>query len=1035
MVGSVSDMSQINKIVFLLFLFFSTSVISAEGILKLFVFEDGIPFENVEVHIRKGSVSLTNKDGAVEVKLTVGSHIVRVKKGNKNLAVIKFKIAPEETTQIIVSLTQGEKNAKVDIEHPEHKISQSGKIKRGEIKELKKGFLKGKITSLEDKTPVDGARVFIRGWDQDTITDNKGEFIIEIPEGEWAISVIHPQFSTQTNDNIIVEEGKETLEVIELTPASIELEEFIVLQPHIEGGIASLTEERRESSAVVDVIGAEQMSKSGDSDAAAALRRVTGITVVGGRYVFVRGMGDRYSTSLLNGAFLSSPEPENRIVPLDLFPTGVLESMEIQKTFSPDIPAEFGGGMIKLKTKGVPEEFFFNISFSMGFDGDTFKKRMSSQGGKTDWLGIDDGSRALPDLIKKETAGGKKLVEKSKYQSEGFTAEDIQAMGRSMPNSWKIGTATNLPSMNGSFSFGDRFRFENINFGYMMGGSYSNGIDIVSDKLTRNIVSGTGGELVINDEYRFNSATNTILMSGIGGLGLEIGENHKFSTTTLLVRITDDNITDYSGRFGEISGDIRVRQTQWVERMLFFQQIKGEHKFPWLFDIGFDWFYAFSQADRDEPDRRLTIHNYIDSTDSWEISTFAKSNERVYSQLNDVNHNLGTDLTIPFKWWSSLENKIKAGFSMLLKDRSVDTRRFAFQNVGRMSPDERALPPEEFFAEENIASGKLYLNETTRPTDNYTANQKLFSFYLMTDLQIIESLLFSGGLRYEDSDQYAKTFELYTSEPSEVIAPLHTKDFMPAAILTWKFYKDMQIRTGYGLTVNRPDLRELSPALSSSIDGGSDTIGNENLKRALIHNFDARAEWYFSAMESISFAFFYKKFKDPIEMVYLTGSDPVKRPQNVNEAQNIGVEFEFRKNFEFITDVLEDLYLAGNFSYIKSEVDTGIKGKRPLQGQSPWIVNLQLGYDNTDIGTTAAILYNAYGKRISEIGGVSNPDIYEQPYHQLDLVVSQNLPLDFSIRLRLRNLLNLKSEKYMGDVLKESYNRGRDFTVSLSWKY
>jgi outer membrane receptor protein involved in Fe transport len=1035
MVGSVSDMSQIYKISVVLFLFFSTSVISAEGILKLFVFEDGVPSENHEVHIRKKSVFLTSKDGSVEVKLADGSHNVRVKKGNKNIAVIKFKIASGETTQIIVSLAQGEKNATVDIEHPEHKISQSTEIKRDEIKELKKGSLKGKISSLEDKTPVEGARVFIRGWDQDTITDKKGEFIIEIPEGEWAISVIHPQFSTQTNDNIVVEAGKETLEVIELTPASIELEEFIVLQPHIEGGIASLTEERKESTAVVDVIGAEQMSKSGDSDAAAALRRVTGITVVGGRYVYVRGMGDRYSTSLLNGAFLSSPEPENRIVPLDLFPTGVLESMEIQKTFSPDIPAEFGGGMIKLKTKGVPEEFFFNISFSMGFDGDTFKERMSSQGGKTDWLGIDDGSRALPDLIKKETAGGKKLLEKSKYQSEGFTAEDIQAMGRSMPNSWKIGTTTTLPSMSGSFSLGDRFKFEKINFGYMMGGSYSNGTDMVSDKLTRNIVSGTGGQLVIKDEYLFNSATNTILMSGIGGLGLELGDNHKFSTTTLLVRITDDNITDYSGRYGEISGDIRVRQTQWVERMLFFQQIKGAHKLPWLFDVELDWFYAFSKADRDEPDRRLTIYNHNSNDDTWAISTFAKSNERVYSQLNDVNHNLGTDITIPFKWWHSLENKIKAGFSMLLKDRSVDTRRFAFQNVGRMGPDERALPPEEFFAQENIAPGKLYLNETTRPTDNYTANQKLFSVYLMADLQIIESLLFSGGVRYEDSDQYAKTFELYTSEPSEIIAPLHTKDFMPAAILTWKFYKDMQIRTGYGLTVNRPDLRELSPALSSSIDGGSDTIGNENLKRAVIHNFDARAEWYFSAMESISLAFFYKKFKDPIEMVYLTGSDPVKRPQNVNEAQNIGVEFEFRKNFEFIADVLEDLYLAGNFSYINSKVDLGTRGERPLQGQSPWIINFQLGYDNSDIGTTAAILYNAYGKRISEIGGVSNPDIYEQPYHQLDLVVSQNLPLDFSIRLRLRNLLNLKSEKYMGDVLKESYNRGRDFTVSLSWKY
>ncbi len=1013
----------------------SFTVIDAEGLLKLFVFEDGVPSENVEVHIKNHSVFLTNEDGAVEVKLFGGRHSVKVRKGKKNLAVINFSVVPSETTQIIVSTSEDKKNATVDIEQPEHKISESGKIKTDEIKDLETGILKGKVISLEDRAPVENARVFIRGWNENTKTDDSGFFRIEIPEGKWAISVIHPQFSTQTNDDIVVDAHKETVTKIELTPASIELEEFVVLKPHIEGGIASLSENRKESRAVVDVIGAEQMSKSGDSDAAAALRRVTGITVVGGKYVYVRGMGDRYSASLLNGAFLPSPEPENRIVPLDLFPTGVLENMEIQKTFSPDIPAEFGGGMIKLKTKGVPEEFFFNISFSTGIDSDTFGEKMSSQGGQTDWLGIDDGSRALPDLIKEETAGGKKLVEKSKYDKEGFTAEDIQEMGRSMPNSWKIGKETTLPSMSGSFSLGDRFNFNKNNFGYMLGGSYSKSSGLVSEKLTRNIVSGTEGNLVINDEYSLNSAKDTVLISGIGGLGFELGDNHKISATSLLVRITDDNITDYSGKFGEISGDIRVRQTQWVERMLFFQQIKGEHKIPWLFDIGFDWFYAFSKADRDEPDRRLTIYQHNSDEDIWSITTFARSNERVYSQLNDMNHNLGADLTIPFKWWSSLENKIKTGFSMLLKDRNVDTRRFAFQNVGKMSSEERELPPEEFFAEENIAPGKLYLNETTRPTDNYKANQKLFSFYLMTDLQIIESLVLSGGLRYEDSDQYAKTFELYTSEPSEITAPLHTKDFMPASTLTWEFLEDMQLRAGYGLTVNRPDLRELSPALSSSVDGGTDTIGNENLKRAFIHNFDIRAEWYFSSMESISLAFFHKEFRNPIEMVYITGADPVKRPENANEAQNTGVEFEFRKNFNFITSTLEDLYVAGNFSYIRSEVDLGNKGKRPLQGQSPWIINFQLGYDNTDIGTAAAILYNAYGKRISEIGGVSNPDIYEQPFHQLDFVVSQNLPLNFSVKFRTRNLLNLKSEKYMGDILKESYFRGRDFSLSVGWKY
>jgi len=1034
-------MQLIRLTVSLLLMFFSFIIIaennSSDGTLRFVVFRDGSPMENVMLVVNSDTTALTSSDGAISLNLPEGLHDVKLlEEGNIIMTEFTAPIVKNELTQIIVTSFSDGRELEIDLELPAaSSIASMSESQPEKEKVAGKGILKGKVVSAETKEPVKGVRIFIKRTNFDILTDGSGEFEVELLEGSHSLSAVHPKFATRTIDSLIVVKEKTAEYTIELSPASLELEEYRVLAPHIEGGIASLMYEKKESSAVADVIGAEQMSKSGDSDAAAALKRVTGLTVVGGKFVYVRGLGERYSCTLLNGSLLPSPEPERRVVPLDLFPVGILESMVIQKSYSPDMPGEFGGGAILLRTRGIPEEFFFKVQLSGAFSpGSTFGESIEHDGGKADFMGVDDGSRKLPGLISEQN--GKKLIKKGKYDKEGFTAEDIEKFGESFPDSWNVHKTALMPDMGISLSMGDTFKFPKIKFGYISSALYSLSHDLTEkNKKGFTVSSGEGNDVKLEKkEDKDHTIANTnVKLGGILGLGLS-GADQKVTSTTIVIRTTDNTTASIEGWINEIDGDIRETKLRWLEQMLISQQIHGSHTLPFRTKPLIDWRYTFARASRYEPDRRYYRYDEGASEDVWSLTGTTRSNERLYSNLLDSSHDIGFDITVPFNVWKKLEAKTKIGTNIFFKNREVDTRRFQFSG----KPSDLSLlneDPETIFAPENIGADGLELREVTRETDNYSAHQELYGVFGMIDIPIVKSFKFSGGLRYERSSQTVETFALYTAEPEIIKSSLITDDFLPAANLTWEFADDFQLRTGYSITVSRPDLRELSPVTSDNVEDDGETIGNPDLKRAVIHSADLRFEWFISTDENIAAGAFYKHFLDPIETYSLPGSGDSATFKNAKKADNVGLELEFRKNMSFIHKKLADLSVAGNFSYIYSKVKVSNEPSRALQGQSPFVINTQIAYDNSDIGLSVAFLYNVFGKRIAVVGEQGQPHQFEQPFHQLDFVASQKIPYGFKLAFKFKNILDLPAQITQADKTVESYRKGRELSLALSWEY
>lgn len=1015
----------------------------AQGALDCYVFSESRrqPLADLELFVEGFDSGVTNANGALRFSLMPGTYTVLIPQpGADALSIADVRVLAGEVTELIVTL-RADAAPQVHQEVAAHPLASAP---TGPAEpDLPTGLLKGRVVSAEESRPLENARIFVKGHGAEAVSDAAGRFELMLPVGRYTLSVIRADFSPQMVDDVVVHEQDETALLVELTPASVTLDDYTVTAPYVEGGVAAMSAVRRESSGVSEAIGAEQIAKSGDSSAAGALRRVTGLTVMGGKYVYVRGMGERYSSTLLNGATLPSPEPERRVVPLDMFPVGVLESILIQKTYSPELPGEFGGGTILLNSRGRPERFYLSASFSTGFNQDTtFRKGLTYSGGSFDWLGIDDGTRALPGNVR-EASDSEPLLSGDRFSQRGFTPAELKEFGESMQNVWTPHHRTIPPDFGFSLTVGDSYEVGQTPFGFLTAISFDNGWD--QSKIRRNyFLVGEDGNLEASHRYEFEGLENNVQLGAMLDFSTTLARHHDLKTTTLLIRTTDDEARVYQGFNRDVGSDIRVTRLRWVERMLIVQQLSGAHTIPQASDLQIIWNYTYSRASRLEPDtREYRVDKGRGAADMWILSDRPEGNQRLFSDLVDNNHDATLGLRIPFPIWMDMEGLAETGFNVVIRDRAVDTRRFKFLHKGPLSSDLSIITqaPEVIFAPENIGPQGFQFEETTRQTDNYFADADLFAGYLSANLPLIPSLRLMAGLRVERSRQSVTTYELFNPDNDPVVAEVTMTDVLPATTLTWMFHRDMQLRAGYGMTVNRPDFRELSPATFNDVTGGRQIFGNPDLDGARIHNVDLRYEWYISGMESLSAAFFFKEFDSPIETVVIPSAQQSITYANADGARNLGVEVDFRKNFDFIAPLLEGLYLSGNAAYIWSRVvmdeTAGIQTskQRPLQGQSPYVINLQLGYDNEDWGTSLAVVYNVFGPRIVEVGAQRAPDVIEQPVHMLDFVASQKLGAGFTLSLKAKNLIDHLTRQTQGAEVVERYRRGREYSLGLGWSY
>jgi outer membrane receptor protein involved in Fe transport len=1026
----------------------------ARGELRVLVFVDQAPAAGVTVEVPEAIAARTNSDGAAVLVLPEGEHSLRLsvprhvlpaaRPGNQPVIAVTepIQVVGGEQVEAIVTLDASGRLEGVDVESAASRAEERRKAAEFAEKQanLPRGIVRGRVFTGPDRAPIAGARVFVRGAPVETGTDEDGAFQLELAEGEYDLVVIHAQYATANLERVKVDPNRPNELRIALEKATPQLEDFVVTAPHIEGGVAALVAERRQSSSVDDVIGAEEMSRSGDSDAAGALKRVTGITVVGGQFVYVRGMGERYSTTLLNGQAIPSPEPERRVIPLDLFSTDVLESVVIQKSPSPDTPAEFGGGVVQLRTRALPEEFIASVELSTGMvTTSTFRDRPTYDGGDLDFLGTDDGTRELPSEIRE----GSPLVEGNRFQ-DGFSKDELAEMARLLPDTYNV-HEEQVPLDTGlTFTLGDKRALFGVPVGFLLSGAWGNDHAYRDEMFKRFVPSGAGG-LSVNNDFEIEQQTQTVGASGIAVVGAEPARGHEIKATTLLLRVSDNETAVVTGRSSDLGTDIRQSRLQFVERQLLTQQVAGEHELARLRKAKLEWRYAFSRANRDEPDRRE--YYYADATNGragdFQLSTRPAGNQRVWSDLIDRVHDLGLDYTQPLPLWSGLEAKVKVGGTLVSREREYDTIRLTLRAPTSLAAEVRRQPPEQIWTQANLNSDDGWiLEDTTQATDAYTAEQTIQAGYAMATVPISERIEITAGARVERSRQRVETFGPFDAMPTPQVTELDDTDILPSATGKWQLTEELVLRGGYGRTVTRPDFRELSESGYRDVITATRYTGNPELVRGTIDNVDARIEYYFSSDELVSVGGFYKSFKSPIEQIDLGGVDRTISWSNADGADNYGVEFEGRRRLGFVADWLEDAFAAANVAVVHSRVTLGDQSgastskERALQGQSPYVVNLQLGYDDAaGSGLTAVLLYNVFGERIRDVGRFGTPDIFEQPYHQLDLVFSQKLGDHWQLKAKAQNLLDREVEFQQGDEVSRRYKVGRSFGLSLGWSY
>jgi len=923
------------------------------------------------------------------------------------------------------------------------------------------GTLAGQLTSADDGQPIAGARVFISGQSRDIRTDDNGRFEVEVPSGEYSISVLHSSFNTVTRDGIEVPAGDREELALALTPAGSELPEFVVIEPYIAGSLASVLAERRESDGVTDVLSSEQISRAGDSDAAGALKRVTGLTLVGGQYIYVRGLGERYSSVLLNNAVIPSPDPTRRVVPLTLFPTDVIEAVVVQKTASANLPGDFGGGTVQLRTVSYPQELTLKLSASVGYrDGTTGEKGLSYEGSDSDWLGYDDGARDLPDSLAEATADGEFLRPRSFTNPDGFTPEEIEMFGEDLAakSTYDVNEKTLPADLGLSGSFGNSFALgDSARWGFMTAFKYDNKWGNVNEIRREYAATGSGDDLglQLTDDLTVDRTLNYIDTGLFANTGVAFATDQEIGFNAMLLRQTENETRIQEGE--EDSQILRRYTFEWIENELESFQLLGSHALP-LEGWTLDWQYTDATAGRDEPNTRKYRRDDDDEDGVYIVSTRSDSNSQAWSTLEDNLSHWTVDSALPLNWGRH-SVVLRAGLSDLERDRFASIRTYAFQ--GRIPNDLRDLEYSELYTPEYIDPMILQLRETTRATDTYTANQTLEAMFLNLDVMLFdEKYRLSMGLRDEENFQEVVTANLANPDAPPVIGTIDQQDMLPSVAMTWAYSDSAQFRAVYAESVNRPDFREMAPApyLDPLLD--IVTVGNPELVTAELKNYDLRWEYYFSPSESFSVAAFYKDFTNPIEKTFSSGgSARIITLQNALGAELTGVEMDYSQSLGWIRDVgwlswLADLdwgfigpfdwdnyQFALNYAWIDSTVEidttqtTQTNPDRPLQGQSPWVFNVQLGYYNPESPSEWTLLYNEFGERITQAGVLGQPDIYEQPFPQLDFIYKRRIGDNWRLSLKLKNLLDPDVKFTQGGEITRAYSRGRDFSLDLEWSF
>jgi TonB-dependent receptor len=910
--------------------------------------------------------------------------------------------------------------------------------------------LRGKITDAETGEELIGATVMIVGTTHGAAADLDGSYSLNgIEAGSYSIKCQYISYESQIIENVELKAGEVKLIDFQLKTVGIGLTEVVVAAKAIRKTDAALLAVQRKASQVVDGVSSQMMTRSGDNTAAAAIKRVTGITIKDGKYVYVRGLGDRYTVASLNGAELPGLDPNKNAVQMDLFPSNLLDNMMIYKTFSADLPANFAGGYINIETKDFPETFTLSFATTLGVNTQSSfnSNYLTYEGGSLDFLGFDDGTRALPAVA----SGDLRKLDKQELTNATMSLNKVMSpvKGQSFMN------------QRYSFSVGNQLDVFKKPLGFIAGFSYSNSYDFY-DGGKKGLYKLLGAnEETLNPEQNYSDTkgSNTILWGALLNTSYKFGQNHKLS---LNLMHNQNGVSSARYMIGEKLSDeigmfVETRTLQYLQRSLSSAQLKGEHYFPSLFDSKLDWFLTNTISKQDEPDMRFFTNSYYPALGG---GTYAYTIEpskyklpaRYFRNMAQQNLDFSANLKIPYKIKDNV-SELKMGARAIYKYRQFRENRidYGFNSSGSLYNND----VEAYFADKNIglnyqnaADGNpfgLFIQNSikTNNINSYNAEQLVYAAYATTKANF-GKIDIVAGTRFEYTGIRTKSLDL-----DQETALVVEYDFLPALSAIWHASEKLNLRLGYGRTLARPTFRELAPYASQNFQGGETYVGNPDLERSLADNIDLRAEYFLSPSELFSISAFYKKFTNPIEMVdNPIAVNPEISWQNTPKAELIGVELDARKKLDFIP-ALKNVSLGGNFTYVYSYVfidaaelelirasDPKHDDKRVMYGQSPYTVNAYLNYQN-DNGWNGNISYNVSGPRLDLVVKGGTPDVFESPRPLLNIRLGKSINDKWSFSLSASNLLNSDYKKiytYKGvEYMYSTYRTGSSFSIGLKY--
>jgi hypothetical protein len=911
-----------------------------------------------------------------------------------------------------------------------------------------KGFIRGSVFDGSNGEFLPGVTVIVEGTTMGTITDLDGKFSLSIKPGTYQLALSFVSYATLNINNVKVEANKVVLlENLKLKEVGIQLGEIIITAKYIRNTEAALLTMKQKSGNLIDGISSVGLRKTGDSDAASSIKRVTGVSVEGGKYIYVRGLGDRYTKTIMNGLDIPGLDPDRNTIQMDIFPTNIIDNIIVSKSFSADLPAGFTGGVININIKDFPETKKVNISLSVGYNENSHFNSdfLTYNGGKTDWLGFDDGIRDIPAIeyipFFAEVIGDVNGILGTRYKSilQSFNPTMAAKKTKSFMD-FSIGT-----------SFGNQFQSGKFTLGYIFSLSYKNNTDFY-----KNTQDGRYGlssdpdltEMKMRELREGNYGVNNVLISGLAGFALKTKHaKYRINLMHLQNGESQAGIFDFSKNNQGSSFSGFQHNLEYNQRSLTNVLVDGKYTAPeskW----NVEWKLSPTLSSIKSPDIRFT--RYEDRDGTYTIGTEVGFPERIWRNLKEINLAGVLHLTKNLKV-KEKDIKLKSGGAYTYKKRDFTIRNYAI-NI-------RNIPltgdPDEIFNTNNLwpyggnsSKGTTYEASFIPNNPNkFNSNVHNVAGYVSFELSLFEQLKTIVGVRAE---KYVQRYSGRDQQEEHILdneKVLDDIDFFPSVNFILKLSDKQNLRFSYAKTIARPSFKELSYAEIFDPISGKIFIGglfrdaddfnnieywNGNLTSTDIHNFDLRWEIFYGSGRTISTSIFYKTFNRPIEIVQYATLSNSFQPRNVGNGKVFGVEIELRQNLKLLSESLENLDINFNFTYTKSEIGltntefqsrianarTGqeIKSVRDMAGQAPFIINAGLTYSGAKRGLwkdlEAGLYYNVQGETLQYVGMLDRPDIYLTSFHSLNFNVNKKLGKKnhFQVGLKIENLLNSKKQ-------------------------